>query len=236
VNGYSGWGPSYYNALVGAARAESDAMLTPFQGFGELYVVVAQDATRLRAMIEQQPGAARVAADDTFAVYRLPARHGAGPPRPAGQQWQPRELRSQCSSALLSKAIDHDVTSVWQCELWDERQTLTIDLGDVRTVGAIVNDLGSFSYLFPSALVVETSEDGTLWNPAWTGTVLDRTILAGIADPKRLRIVIDFPARRARYVRMRAASGGNEAPWTIAELEVWSASASPDEAGESKTR
>jgi hypothetical protein len=33
---------------------------------------------------------------------------------------------------------------------------------------------------------------------------------------------VGFPPRQARYVRMRAASGGNDAPWTIAELEVWS--------------
>jgi hypothetical protein len=113
---------------------------------------------------------------------------------------------------------------VWQCALWDERQAVTIDLGEVRTVGSVVDDLGPFSWLFPAALAVETSEDGTSWTPAWSGTVLDRTILAGMDDPKRLRIVVDFPRRQARYVRVRAASGGTDAPWTIAELEVWTGS------------
>ena len=51
------------------------------------------------------------------------------------------------------------------------------------------------------------------------------TILAAIADPKRLRIVVDFPPRPARFIRLRAASGVDDAPWTIAELEVWSSSA-----------
>ena len=223
VNGYSGWGPSYYSALVGAGRAESDDMFTPFLRLGDLHVVVGQDAPRLRALIEQQPGVTRVASDDTLIVYRLPARPGTGLSRPAGQQLQPRELRSPCSEALLPKAIDRDETSVWQCALWDERQALTIDLGDVRTVGSVVNDLGALSWLFPAALAVETSEDGTSWNPAWSGTVLERAIRAAMDNPKRLRIVVDFPPRRARYLRMRAASGGNEAPWTIAELEVWTA-------------
>jgi len=121
--------------------------------------------------------------------------------------------------------MDRDETSVWQCALWDERQALTIDLGEVRTVGAVVHDIGSFSWLFPSALAVEASEDGTLWNPAWSGVVLERMILAAMDDPKRLRIVMDFPPRQARYIRMRAAPNGSDAPWTIAELEVWSASA-----------
>jgi F5/8 type C domain len=228
INGYSGWGPSYYNALVAAARAESDGLFTPFQHLGDLHVLVEQDASRFRALIEQQPGVTRVASDDALVVYRLPARRGAALPRPAGQKLPPRELRSTCSSQLLSKAIDNDETSLWQCDLWDERQPLTIDLGEVRTVGSVVNDLGSFSWLFPAALAVETSEDGVLWNPAWSGAVFDRTIRAAMADPKRLRIVVDFLPRPARYIRMRAASGGNEAPWTIAELEVWSASASSE--------
>jgi hypothetical protein len=103
-------------------------------------------------------------------------------------------------------------------------------------VGAVVNDLGSFSWLFPAALAVETSEDGTLWNPAWSGAVFERTILAAMADPRRLRIVVAFPPRPARYIRMRAASGGNDAPWTIAELEVWSASTPLDEARGKETR
>jgi hypothetical protein len=224
VNGYSGWGPSYYHALVGAGRAESDGMLTPFQRLGDLHVLVGQDASRWRAIIEQQPGVARVASNDSFTLYRLPARHGAGMPRPAGQQLQPRELRSQCSSELLRNALDRDDMSLWQCALWDDRQALTIDLGEVRAVGSVVNDLGSFSWLFPAALAVETSEDGATWSPAWSGAVLERAILAAMADPKRLRIVVDFPPRQARYIRMRAASSGNDTPWTIAELEVWSAS------------
>jgi hypothetical protein len=72
---------------------------------------------------------------------------------------------------------------------------------------------------------VETSEDGERWNPAWSGVVFDRTIRAAMTDPRRMRIVVAFPPRPARLVRMRAASGGNDAPWTIAELEVWSGSA-----------
>lgn len=224
VNGYSGWGPSYYNALVGAGRAESDAMLTPFQRLGDLYVLVGQDSQRLRALVERQPGVTRVASDTALILYRLPARQSPGLSRPAGQRLPLRELRSQCSSELLAKAMDKDETSLWQCALWDERQALTIDLGDVRTVGSVVNDLGAYSWLFPAALAVETSEDGASWTPAWSGEVLDRTIMAAMDDPKRLRIVVGFPPRQARLVRMRAASGGNDAPWTVAELEVWSAS------------
>jgi hypothetical protein len=225
VNGYSGWGPTYYNAVVVAGRAESEGLVTPFQRFGELYVLVGHDAPRLRAMIEQQPEVTRVASDDSMTLYHLPARPTISNPRPDGQRLRPRELRSQCSSELLSKAIDADESSLWQCGLWDERQTLTVDLGDVHTVGSVVNDLGSLTWMFPAAIAVETSEDGTTWKAAWSGGVFERAILALLADPTRLRIVVAFPPRPARYIRVRAASDGSEAPWTIAEFEVWSSSA-----------
>jgi hypothetical protein len=235
VNGYSGWGPSYYSALVGAGRAESDGMLTPFQQLGELYVLVGKDAPRLRAVIERQPDVTAVASDHAVTLYRLPARLGSPLPRPDGQRLRPRELRSECSSDMLPKAIDGDDTTLWQCALWDERQALTIDLGEVRTVGAVVNDLGVYSYLFPAGMAVETSEDGALWSPAWSDMVFDRTIRAAMADPTRLRIVVDFPPRQARYLRMRATSSGSDAPWTIGELEVWSASV-PSQTANTQTR
>ena len=225
VNGYSGWGTSYYHALVGAAQAESAAMLTPFQRLGELYVIVEQASSRLRSLVEQQPGVTRVTSNDALVVYRLPKRETAAPPVPAGQRWRPRALQSQCSSELLPKAMDDDPISLWQCGVWDERQALTIDLGEVRTVGAVVNDLGRYAWLYPGAIEVATSEDGHSWHVVWRGEVRERTILAAMADPKRLRIVLDFPPHPARYVLMRAAPGGNEIPWTIAEVEVWSASA-----------
>jgi hypothetical protein len=228
VNGYSGWVPSYYNALFVAGRAESDGMVTPFQRLGELYVLLGHDAPRLQAMIERQPEVTRVASDDSLTLYHLPARPTISNPRPDGQRLRPRELRSQCSSELLPKAIDADETSLWQCALWDERQALTVDLGDVHTVGSVVNDLGSLTWVFPAALAVETSEDGTSWAPAWSGGVFDRAILALMADPKRLRLVVAFPPRPARFIRMRAGSDGSDAPWTIGELEVWSASASAE--------
>ena len=225
VNGYSGWGPTYYYTLVGAARVESEGLVTPFQRLGDLYVTVGHDAPRLRTLIAQQPGATPVASNDSLTLYHLPARPTVSHPRPDGQRLQPRELRSQCFPETLSNAIDADETSFWQCGVWDERQTLTIDLGDVHTVGTVVDDLGSSWWLYPGALAVETSQDGTSWKPAWSGAVLERAILASIADPKRLRIVVAFPPRPARYIRMRATSNGSDAPWTIAELEVWTSSA-----------
>jgi hypothetical protein len=99
-----------------------------------------------------------------------------------------------------------------------------VDLGDVRTVGSVVNNLGFFSWVYPGALHAETSVDGTTWSPAWSGSVRERSILAAMEDPKHLRIVIGFSRRPARFIRIRATQGAPDVPWVIAELEVWSSS------------
>ena len=85
VNGYSGWTPSYYFPLIGAWRAEIDAMVTPFQEFGELTLLVSQEAPRLRGVIERQPGVTQVASDGSTVVYRLPKREASVRPRPDGK-------------------------------------------------------------------------------------------------------------------------------------------------------
>jgi hypothetical protein len=225
INGYSGWNPSYYFPLVGAGRAEADDVITPFRQFADVHVVVGQDAPRLRAVVERQPGVKQIASDQSVLVYLLPKREAPAPPQPAGQRLKPQVLRSECSTELLSKAIDGDESTLWQCALWDERGALQVDLGDVQTVGSIVNNLGYYSWVYPGALDAETSIDGTTWSRAWSGSVRELSILAAMADPKHLRIVLAFPPRQARFIRLRAMPGSPEIAWAIAELEVWSSSA-----------
>ena len=48
VNGYSGWIRPTTTRSVGAGRDEAETMLTPFQQFGDLHVLVGDDAPRLR--------------------------------------------------------------------------------------------------------------------------------------------------------------------------------------------
>ena len=67
----------------------------------------------------------------------------------------------QCSSELLSKAMDRDETSTLAVRALG-RASGTHDRSRRRAHrwDRVVNDLGSFSWLFPAALAVETSEDG----------------------------------------------------------------------------
>jgi hypothetical protein len=96
------------------------------------------------------------------------------------------------------------------------------DLGAAATVGTLVHALGSVGGEFPRHLVVETSLDGATWTPAWDGSPAVAVLHATIANPLDIRAVIEFPPRRARYVRLRQLSREGTYAWSLAELEVWS--------------
>ena len=70
-------------------------------------------------------------------------------------------------------------------------------------------------------MTIETSEDGHAWVPARSGSVRHDVMVAGLRNPGVLRIVLAFPPRQARYLRLRGTPGESHYPWTLAELEVW---------------
>ena len=220
INGYSGWQPSYYFALIGASRDESSDVFTPFQRLGEVRVLVKSEATRLQALVERQPGARLVAQNTSLAQYRLP-RLELTASEVAGQRIPIRELRSECSTTYLGAMKDGDEQTLWQCALTDERQPLIVDLGTTTTVSAIVHSIGKQFWLYPKAVEIETSEDGQTWLPARSGSVRHDVMIAGMRDAALLRVVLAFPPRPARYLRLRGTPGDPQFPWTIAELEVW---------------
>jgi len=211
INGYSGWQPSYYFALVGAARDESSDVFTPFQRLGDVRVLVESNATRLQALVERQPGARLVAQNTSLAQYRLPALQ-LDATDVAGRRIPIRELQSECSTMYLGVIKDGDEQTLWQCTLTDERQPLIVDLGEPTTVSAIVHSVGTQFWLYPREVTIETSEDGHAWVPARSGSVLHDVILTGLRNPGLLRIVLAFPPRQARYLRLRGTPGEPQFP------------------------
>jgi len=221
VNGYSGWQPSYYFPLLGASRAESSDVLTPFQRLGELRVLVENEASRVQELIQRQPGATLVAQNGTLTQYRLPART-VEDPQVDGNRLEIRDVRSECASDDVHLVDDRNEKTLWQCGFTDERRMLLVDLGRVTMVGAIVHSVGIQFWVYPGSVTIETSEDGTSWTPARSGNVMHDVIVAGLRATGPLRVVLPFSPRRARFLRLRGAAGEPQFPWSIAELEVWS--------------
>ena len=222
INGYSGYEPPYYEALRTLSDARDPQLFAPFLDRDELHVLVNRDAVELRTLVAGQAGAELVL-EGPVAHYRLP-RHAAPSVRtePAGTRIPVQAVEATCSPEGAGVVIDGDLRTRWVCGVQSPDQMLLADLGSAATVGTIVHALGSAGSDFPRHLVVETSEDGSSWVPAWEGSPAVAVLHAATAKPLETRAVIEFTPRTARYVRLRQLAREGTYAWSLAELEVWS--------------
>jgi hypothetical protein len=222
INGYSGYEPPYYEALRTLSDARDPQIFAPFVARGELHVLVGKEDVELRSLVAAQPGA-RLVLEGPIAHYRVPAQTVA-PVRlePAGARVPVQAVEGTCAPKSLPSVIDGNLRTRWVCGIQAPDQTLIADLGAPATVGTIVHALGSVGGEFPRHLVIETSGDGATWAPAWEGSPAVAVLHATIANPINIRAVIEFPPRRAKYVRLRQLAREGTYAWSLAELEVWS--------------
>ena len=223
INGYSGYLPHYYPALMDAVATEDGSAFTPFRAFGDLHVIVSREAPRLMALVEQQPGAALAARGPHAVRYILPRRPAGPVPSAAGERLEVQSVSASCNPSSAPNAMDHDPRTYWECGPQRPGHELVIDLGRGLAVGSVVQHLGTRTGNFPGHLVVETSLDGMSWDSAWHDSIRGLLIREAIERPgPALRITVPLERRRARYIRLRQTGMAREISWSIAELEVWS--------------
>ena len=224
INGYSGYQPPYYEALRTLSEDADARLFAPFVNRGDVHVLVRRNETRLRELVARQPGA-EVVADGSFLHYRVPQRAmPAVRTTPSGVKVPIHGVGSACSPERVPFVTDGSVDSGWTCGGSAPDQTVIIDFGRSVTVGAIVHAMGAAATFFPRHLVVESSLDGRSWTAAWEGSPAASALQAAMASPRDARILIEFPQRAARYLRLRQEIRGKDFIWVIAELEVWSGS------------
>src|SRR5688572_15356411 len=222
VNGYSGYEPLHYNLLRYAAERRDPLVLTPFLGRGDLNVVAYESQPMLIEMVERMPGAVERGRGSGLRQYWIPKQGVLPPSEPRGRRLAIATIATSCNVEAIPAAQDGDPATRWQCGPQRPTQEMTVDLGTVQTVGMVVPALGPFTTDFPRRLIVETSTDGSTWQPAWDGGYLPQLVEAMLRDPLVNRVVLPFDPRAARYVRFRLADSDEVWYWSIAELEIWS--------------
>ena len=229
VNGFSGYEPGYYEALRTLSAANDDALLAPFVMRADLHVVVPETDANARALLERQPGVERLQHVQGRLYYRIPRPGHSADPAPAdgreprGQRLPVRSLEASCSPEGAMLALDDDIATHWVCGDQRSEHQLAAELTEPRRVGALVHALGTRGADFPRYLVVETSTDGSTWEPAWEGSPAAEVLVAAMDAPRLTRVVIGFPPRTARYVRLRQTGRHDVHYWSIAELQIWTA-------------
>jgi hypothetical protein len=219
INGYSGYDPPHYAILRDASGAGGSSVLSPFRSRGVSVIVHESFAPHVE-MLEREPSADLVGSAAGQRQYVIPPQPPGERDSPASERLPIAAVSAACSTRLASFVLDGDSTTRWECGPQRPDQAITADFGEVRTLGRIVSAIGPYLAEYPRHLVIETSRDGLLWESAWDGEVTAAALEAVIADPRASRIVLTFPPRSARYVRLRAAVADGMF-WSIVELEAW---------------
>lgn len=219
VNGYSGYEPKYYEGVRQGARFEVNDVFDIYRATDDLFVVVNLDQPRLMSLVERQPGAILVAEGNGARQYRLPRR--AGPARSYTISAPVRIARATASCQMPEAALDGNLATRWVCGPQSGKEWFVADLGAVSDrVSAIRYTMGESYREFPRVLVVDTSVDGQVWEPAWDGDVIAATIEGALLDPLTAPTTVPFAPRPARYVRLRQTGQDSDVVWAMPELEV----------------
>jgi hypothetical protein len=100
-------------------------------------------------------------------------------------------------------------------------EEVLVDLGSVQNVGAVVLEMGSYSFGFPRELAIEVSTDGRQWQTVWRGETSVRTVRAALIDPGTVPVTFELGATSGRFVRLRQMGKDPVVPWWIAELKIY---------------
>jgi hypothetical protein len=222
VNGYSGYYPPHYLPLVFAIRDHQYAALQEVargQPLGIAVNLAASDAVTADRILGGLAGVTRASSIEgwtTFTVRSPPSRiTRLGPEIPMRSVWASRHNEN------IGRLADRRVDTAWGSEV-DQRgdEELLIDLGSVQPIGAIVFDMGAYSFGFPRGLEVDASADQRSWATAWSGPTAVLTVHAAITDAGTVPLTIDVGQISARFIRIRQIGAELGIPWWIAELTV----------------
>jgi hypothetical protein len=194
VNGYSGHFPPHFWLLARALRRGDPTTLKYLAAGRPLVVLVHRryDADgRWRAFVESAGG---IPQDES----------GLGPVFVVPPQ--PRERRPPAGDRLQTSAVPAPGGYT------------AVDLGAQHVVRLIEIELEArYEDVAPESLV-EISDDGHAWTPAWEGWTGGLALAGTLEDPQKAPLRITLPDVRTRYIRISPA-----APWIAEAMKVFSA-------------
>jgi hypothetical protein len=221
VDGYSGFfPPSHYAMRLCLMRKDPECLTTLQRIVGPVEILVERQADPTgawQAYASQLPDVQTRPGNAQFAVYRLP---GAATMPRTFEDVPIKALKSTIEPNKLSLAIDHSWRTAWSTGRGQTSgDALTIETEAAPVVGVELWLTPKLQREFPRGLVIETSEDGARWMPAWQGApesvMFESVIATGLPGAR-----MTFTPRQARFVRLTETLTDAGVPWTIVELRV----------------
>jgi len=198
VNGYSGFEPVHYTILREALEAgDIDAL----DGIGAGRAVMILDDHGRRAGM------------------RTPK---ASSPQPRGRMVAIRSAAASSGALDAAALADGNRDSFWESGMPQcGTEWVTMDLGALHRVDAIVMSLGRRLHDYPRALAIDVSDDRREWRPAWAGRTAARAVAGALENPAMIPLAFELGGVRARWLRLRQVGADPRAHWSIAEVRVY---------------
>ena len=223
VNGHSGYRAPHYGALsYGLDHSRSESLLA-LGALGVRHIRIDRRnpvAPHYESLVASTPELRLVAETSSESLYEFRVRPETRVTRGVGAALPVASLRANVNDHLTANALDGDLGTRWDTGPQYLGQTLTIDLGVPRRIGALVLSLGRFRMDFPRALAIECSSDGTVWEHVWGGATDVEALVAALRDPIAVPMTFAIGGRPARYMRLRQMEDDGEFYWSVAELSV----------------
>jgi hypothetical protein len=218
VNGYSGYYPAHYPALVHGLEIKDTRVLDELRQQQAVYVSIAAgdvaNADWIRSHL--QPGSLPVTGSSGRQLYRLDPL--SAPPAASLVARAPlKGVEATCNQEWLPLISDADLESRWHCGPQVNVQKVTLELERLSRVAGVAHALGPYRHDFPQYLTIEASDNRETWVEVWSDDTAALALNAGLENPRRLEMVIRFPPRAARYLRL-TQSGRDLHYWSIAEI------------------
>ena len=223
VNGASGYQPSHYWALQHGLDSYREEMLDVVAGLGIRFVRIDRTLDTeggYERFVSGYPEARLIAEGDQEVLFELSRQPALPTPETHGDPITIASVDSDTNRHLVEQMLDGSLGSRWEGGAQVPDQTVQIDLGRSRPIGAVVTMLGPHRRDFPRALTIDVSRDGTEWVEAWSGPTDLLAVMGALQRPREVPMVFPIEGRVARYIRLRSTGSDPIYDWSIAELSV----------------
>jgi hypothetical protein len=138
---------------------------------------------------------------------------------PLGERLPVESVQASAVGDDPSLMLDGRVESEWKDIPQRPGQWVIVDLGHTQQVGGVMHATGEAARDFPRRLAIDVSIDGSTWDEVWQGQIAAHAFRAAVLRPRESAMAFAFPARQARFVRLRQLASHRNY-WRIAELTV----------------
>jgi hypothetical protein len=225
VNGYNGFEPIYYQTLRRGLTGRDETTLDALASLGRLLIVLDNTASTDRgwhAFLSANRGIRRLREEGQWTLYRLRRE----PRQPPAARCGGRSLPIVSASATRGRLDAASLTDQNPGTRWitsrppREGESITLDVGRMQRLCGLELSMGSAAVLYPKALRVEISSDGSEWDTAFVGKLGGAALLAALTNPHDARMSLPLGNHAARFVRLRVDESHTLYPWAVADVVV----------------